>query len=105
MTKNIDNMTIREINEKYYAIRDGALLDSFCLIDKELAHQLENKYPGVFEPNWPFFDTPIIEEYVGCIKDKKDIFKFIFCCLQEHPNTEIEFENKNFEDWIKEVLE
>ena len=101
--KSIEDMTIREINEKYYAIRDGASMDSFCLIDREFAHQLENQYPGVFEPDWPFFDTPVIEEYVGFIMDKEDLLKFIFSCLKDHPDTELEFKNKDFKEWIKEV--
>lgn len=101
--KSIEDMTIREINEKYYAIRDGVGMDSFCLIDREFAHQLENQYPGVFEPNWSFFDTPIIEEYVGLIIDKEDLLKFIFSCLKDHPNTELEFKDKDFKEWIKEV--
>ena len=101
--KSIEDMTIREINEKYYAVRNGDTMDSCCLIDREFAHQLENQYPGVFEPDWPFFDTPIIEEYVGPIMDKEDLLKFIFSCLKDHPNTELEFQDKDFGEWIKEV--
>lgn len=101
--KDIEDMTIREINEKYYAIRNGEGMDSVCLIGREFANQLENQYPGVFEPNWPFFDTPIIEEYVGNILDREKLLKFIFSCLEEHPETELEFKDKKFEEWVKEV--
>ena len=50
-----------------------------------------------------FEKKAVIEEYVGLVIDKEDLLRFIFSCLKDHPNTELEFKDKDFKEWIKEV--
>ena len=92
------NMLVGAMNKKYCSVRDGSHSYAFGWLDKSLVDKIENKYPGVFEPDGDYFDIAIDSDTLASVWNLEDFYKEVVTI-----NYQNDVDGSTFEDFKKSI--